>query len=124
MREEVQRFPVLRPASGWDDDAVWDYVHDFFIHKGEKVTAGVLAQTNDVDSMARYLRKAVRYYLVSRARKTPMGAIRGKSRGPPRLDTRLRPGASRAAGCGAMALEHRRGAALRRGDAAVGRGGL
>ena len=38
----------------------------------------MLAQTNDVDSMARYLRKAVRYYLVSRARKTPMGAIRGK----------------------------------------------
>jgi hypothetical protein len=39
MREEVQRFPVLRPAAGWTEDSVWDCTQSFFTAKGPAVTA-------------------------------------------------------------------------------------
>jgi hypothetical protein len=42
------------------------------------VTAGVLAQTVDVGSMARYLRRSVRHFLVDQARKMPVSAVRRK----------------------------------------------
>jgi hypothetical protein len=78
VREEVRRFPVLEPGSGWTEDAVWDCVQDFFAAQGSRVTAAVLAQTTDVDSMGRYLRRSIRNFLVSEARKTPTGAVRRK----------------------------------------------
>lgn len=53
-------------------------VQSFFAARGKAVTAAVLAQANDIDSMARMLRRSVRNYLISEARKTPMGAVRRK----------------------------------------------
>lgn len=78
MREEVHRFPVLRPGAGWTEDVVWDYTQSFFAARGRAVTVGVLAQTADAASMGRYLRRAIRNFLVSEARKTPVGAVRRK----------------------------------------------
>jgi hypothetical protein len=77
-RQEVQRFPVLEPASGWTRDAVLETVQSFFAAKGKAVTVTVLAQARDADSMARILRRSVRNYLISEARKTPAGAVRRK----------------------------------------------
>lgn len=77
-RQEVQRFPVLEPPSGWKRDAVLETVQSFFVAKGKAVTATVLAQARDADSMARILRRSVRNYLISEARKTPAGAVRRK----------------------------------------------
>jgi hypothetical protein len=78
MREELQRFPVLRPAAGWTEDSVWDCTQSFFAAKGRAVTAAVLAQTPDVASMGRYLRRSIRNFLISKARETPIGAVRRK----------------------------------------------
>lgn len=77
--QELRRFPVLlgdRP--GWTADDAWDWAHEFFAAKGSVVTAGLLAQTHDAASMSRYLRRAVRHFLVDQARKTPQGAVRRK----------------------------------------------
>jgi len=78
VREEARRFPVLEPDSGWTEDDVWDCTQDFFAAQGSRVTAAVLTQTADVDSMGRYLRRSIRNFLVSEARKTPTGAVRRK----------------------------------------------
>jgi hypothetical protein len=78
MREEVQRFPVLKPGAGWIEDSVWDCTQSFFAEKGPAVTAGVLAQTSDIASMGRYLRRSVRNFLIGKARETPIGAVRRK----------------------------------------------
>lgn len=53
-------------------------VQSFFTAKGKAVTASVLAQARDTESMARILRRSVRNYLISEARKTPSGAVRRK----------------------------------------------
>lgn len=77
--EEVQRFPVLlTPGTSWTKDAVSEWTQEFFAAKGKAVTAAVLAQTADLDSMSRYLRRAIRHFLVDAARKTDLGAIRRK----------------------------------------------
>lgn len=77
--QEVRRFPVLLGrADFWTSDAEMEWAHDFFIAKGAALTAGLLAQTSDVEAMSRYLRTAVRRFLVDRARKTDRGAIRRK----------------------------------------------
>lgn len=79
MGEEVQRFPVLlTPGTGWTTDLVAEWTQEFFAAKGEAVTAGVLAQTVNLDSMSRYLRKTIRHFLVDAARSTDIGAIRRK----------------------------------------------
>lgn len=78
VRQEVQRFPVLEPGSGWAQDAVLETVQSFFAAKGKAVTAAVLAQASDIESMSRILRRSVRNYLISEARKTPSGAVRRK----------------------------------------------
>lgn len=78
MCEEVHRFPALEPGSGWTDDSVWDWVQSFFAARGCEVTAAVLAQTADSASMGRYLRRSIRNFLVSEARKTPVGSVRRK----------------------------------------------
>jgi hypothetical protein len=77
-REEAQRFPVLKPAAGWTEDSVWDCTQSFFVEKGTAVTAAVLAQTADVASMGRYLRRSIRNFLIGKARETPVGAVRRK----------------------------------------------
>jgi hypothetical protein len=77
-RQEVQRFPVLEPAPGWTRDAVLETVQSFFAAKGKAVTAAVLTQARDAESMARILRRSVKNYLISEARKTPSGAVRRK----------------------------------------------
>lgn len=78
VRQEVQRFPVLKPAPGWTRDVVLEMVQSFFAEKGKAVTAAVLAQATDAESMSRILRRSVRNYLISEARKTPSGAVRRK----------------------------------------------
>jgi hypothetical protein len=78
VREEVQRFPVLEPGSGWTEDSVWDCAQGFFAARGPAVTAAILAQTADLASMSRYLRRSIRNFLVSEARKTPEGSVRRK----------------------------------------------
>lgn len=78
MREEVQRFPVLEPGSGWTEDSIWERVQSFFTERGREVTVAVLAQTSDLASMSRYLRRSIRNFLVSEARKTPVGSVRRK----------------------------------------------
>jgi hypothetical protein len=77
-RQELRRFPVLEPASGWTPDAVQETVQSFLAAKGRAVTAAVLAQARDAGSMARILRRSVRNFLISEARKTPAGAVRRK----------------------------------------------
>ncbi|WP_433272275.1 hypothetical protein ACQPZA_18815 [Pseudonocardia xinjiangensis] len=69
---------LLDQGTTWTEQAVWDWTQSFFAAKGAAVTAGVLAQTADAESMARYLRRCVRHYLVDQARKTPIGAVRRK----------------------------------------------
>ena len=76
--QEVRRFPVLEPRSGWTRETVLETVQSFFAAKGKAVTATVLAQANDIESMSRILRRSVRNYLISEARKTPLGAVRRK----------------------------------------------
>jgi hypothetical protein len=77
--EELQRFPVLLdPGAAWTEDAIWEWTQSFYAAKGIAVTAGVLAQTADVASMGRYLRRSIRHFLVDEARKTPVGAVRRK----------------------------------------------
>lgn len=76
--QEVRRFPVLEPGAGWTREAVLETVQSFFAAKGKTVTAAVLAQANDIESMSRILRRSVRNYLISEARKTPSGAVRRK----------------------------------------------
>jgi hypothetical protein len=78
VRQEVQRFPVLMPRAGWTPDAIRETVQSFFAEKGRAVTAALLAQAADVESMSRILRRSVRNYLISQARKTPVGAVRRK----------------------------------------------
>ena len=77
--QEVRRFPVLlAPGATWNPDAVAEYVQEFFVDRGSAVTAALLAQVTDVASMARYLRRSVRHFLVDCARDTDLGAIRRK----------------------------------------------
>jgi hypothetical protein len=77
--QEVQRFPVLlSPGATWSEDAISECAQEFFAAKGKAVTAALLAQTVDVDSMSRYLRRSIRHFLVDTARGTDLGAIRRK----------------------------------------------
>lgn len=78
MGQEVQRFPVLRPSSGWNADSVLDWTLSFFAERAAAVTAAVLAQASDLASMSRYLRRSIRNFLISEARKTPSGSVRRK----------------------------------------------
>ena len=55
-----------------------DCAQEFFAAKGPAVTAALLAQVTDVASMARYLRRSLRHFLVDCARDTDLGAIRRK----------------------------------------------
>ena len=75
-REEVRRFPLLRPPGGWTSDAVWDVVHGFYVDRGPRVTVMLLAQAGDDASMARLLRRSLRNYLIDQVRKTDLGALR------------------------------------------------
>jgi hypothetical protein len=75
----VHRFPaLLAPGTTWNSDAVADCTQEFFAAKGPAVTAALLAQVTDVASMARYLRRSIRHFLVDCARDTDLGAIRRK----------------------------------------------
>lgn len=78
MGQEVQRFPVLRPSSGWTADSVLEWTLSFFTERGAAVTAAVLAQAGNLDMMSRYLRISIRNFLVSEARRTPSGSVRRK----------------------------------------------
>jgi hypothetical protein len=77
--QELQRFPVLLGhGAAWTEDTLWEWTQSFYVAKGTAVTAGLLAQTGDVASMARYLRRSIRHFLVDEARKTPAGTVRRK----------------------------------------------
>lgn len=68
----------MQPPGGWNEDSVIDLTQDFFVKKGKAVTQAVLAQTQDLESMSKYLRVCLRHFLIDLARRTPMGAIRLK----------------------------------------------
>lgn len=75
----MHRFPVLlAPGASWTPDAVAEWTQEFFAARGAAVTAALLAQVTDVASMARYLRRSIRHFLVDAARDTDLGAIRRK----------------------------------------------
>lgn len=78
-RQELRRFPVLAaPVASTGDDVVVEWTHDFFAAKASVITAALLAQTVDEASMARFLRRSVRNFLVDAARDSDLGAIRRK----------------------------------------------
>jgi hypothetical protein len=61
---------------------VAEWTQEFFAAKGKAVTAALLAQTADIDSMSRYLRQSIKRFLVYAARGTEVGAIRRKIEDP------------------------------------------
>jgi hypothetical protein len=78
MWEETRRFPVLRPAGGWDRDAVEGLVSDFFLEKKEKLTAELVAIGVTPQVVGKVMRRWIRNFLSSLARNTPLGRIRRK----------------------------------------------
>jgi hypothetical protein len=78
MREETRRFPVLRPPAGWTPEEIEERVHAFLLEKLVKLTAALTASGLTAESTGKLVRVFVRNWLISQARKTPLGAIRRK----------------------------------------------
>ena len=76
IREEARRFPVLAPRGGWQPADLDDLLGDFIVERIKKVTANLLTLAVDDASMGRLLRKSIRHWLIDRARRTPLGALR------------------------------------------------
>lgn len=76
MYQEAGRFPVLVPTDEWQKVDLEDLCHEFLVDRIQAVTAMLLAQAADDGSMGRLLRKSIRYWLIDRARKTAVGALR------------------------------------------------
>lgn len=78
MWEETRRFTVLRPASGWDRDAVEDLASEFFVQRVDKLTAEMVTIGVTAQVVGKVARRWVRNFLIDRARGTPLGRIRRK----------------------------------------------
>lgn len=76
MAGEVHRFPVLEPAGGWQPTELDDCVHDFLEQRLAAVTAMLLAEAHDDDSVGRLVRRSIRNWLIDRARETAVGYVR------------------------------------------------
>lgn len=75
MEEETRRCPALAPDDGWQRSDIEDKTHDFFVERGERVTASLLAQATDDDSIGKLLRRSIRNWLIDHARKTGIGSV-------------------------------------------------
>ncbi len=76
VRQEARRFPVLAPAADWQKADEEDLLYEFLADRLQAVTANLLAQADDDDSVGRLLRKSIRHWLVDQARKTAIGSVR------------------------------------------------
>lgn len=94
--------------------------------RGERtaVTAGMLAQTGDVASMAGYLHRSVRHFLVDEARKTPIGAVRRKLEELVAATPEFVQVPAGTPGAGPLAARRRAATALRRRAPSAGRRGV
>ncbi|MBM4569057.1 hypothetical protein GS489_00700 [Rhodococcus hoagii] len=72
MKGELHRFPALKHASTDIDD----FVQDFLVDRVKPLTAKLVAEATDDDSVGRLLRKSIRNWLIDRARATGTGALR------------------------------------------------
>ena len=78
MAEETRRFVVLRPPGGWDRDEIEDFVSEFFIEKGQSLTADLVMLGVTPEVVGKVTRRWIRNFLIDRARGTPLGRIRRK----------------------------------------------
>ena len=78
MAEETRRFAVLRPPGGWDRDEVEGLVSEFFIKKGQSLTAELVTIGVTPEVVGKMMRRWIRNFLIDRARGTPLGRIRRK----------------------------------------------
>jgi hypothetical protein len=70
LREELRRF---RPLTHLEFE---DVVQDFLVDRIKPLTASLLSQATDDDSLAKLLRISIRNWLIDRARETGTGHIR------------------------------------------------
>ncbi|MFD8814005.1 hypothetical protein ACFV23_21535 [Streptomyces sp. NPDC059627] len=75
IREEVRRLPVLTPAAGWQEADLEDLLGDFLVERIEPVTANLLAQAKNDNSVGKLLRTSIRHWLVDRSRKTAVVSL-------------------------------------------------
>ncbi len=78
MAEETRRFVVLRPPGGWARDEVESLVSEFFIRKGQSLTADLVTIGVTPEVVGKMMRRWIRNFLIDRARRTPLGRIRRK----------------------------------------------
>jgi len=78
MAEETRRFVVLRPPGGWGRDEIEDFVSEFFIEKGQSLTADLVMLGVTPEVVGKVTRRWIRNFLIDRARGTPLGRIRRK----------------------------------------------
>lgn len=78
MAEETRRVAVLRPPGGWDRDEVEGLVSEFFIKKGQRLTADLVMIGVTPEVVGKVMRRWIRNFLIDRARDTPLGRIRRK----------------------------------------------
>jgi hypothetical protein len=76
--EETRRFVVLRPPGGWGRDEVEGLVSEFFIEKGQSLTADLVMIGVTPEVVGKVARRWIRNFLIDRARGTPLGRIRRK----------------------------------------------
>ena len=78
MAEETRRFVVLRPPGGWARDEIESLVSEFFIKKGQSLTADLVTIGVTPEVVGKVTRRWIRNFLIDRARGTPLGRIRRK----------------------------------------------
>ena len=78
MAEETRRFVVLRPPGGWARDEIESLVSEFFIEKGQSLTADLVTIGVTPEVVGKVTRRWIRNFLIDRARRTPLGRIRRK----------------------------------------------
>ena len=78
MAEETHRVTVLRPPGGWDRDELEGLVSEFFIKKGQRLTADLVTIGVTPEVVGNVMRRWIRNFLIDRARGTPLGRIRRK----------------------------------------------
>jgi hypothetical protein len=78
MAEETHRFVVLRPPSGWARDEIESLVSEFFVKKGQSLTADLVTIGVTPEVVGKVTRRWIHNFLIDRARRTPLGRIRRK----------------------------------------------
>jgi hypothetical protein len=78
MVEETRRFVVLRPPGGWARDEIESLVSEFFVKKGQSLTADLVTIGVTPEVVGKVTRRWIRNFLIDRARGTPLGRIRRK----------------------------------------------